>query len=326
MTPEQAEVEAWAESIVAGQRRVLAKAITRAESRRHADVRFSALLLDALGSQGQDTARIGIAGAPGAGKSSLLESLGAHLLARDLRPAVLAIDPSSELSGGSILGDKTRMQALASTDRAYVRPSPSGPFGVGVCPTTAEAAQLCAAAGFDPVFVETVGVGQAETSAVSVVDVLVVVLEPGAGDELQGIKRGLLEWADLVVVHKADGVRRSLAERMLQQLLQALPMLRTRAQERTPVQLVSSLEGRGVGELWATLQTRIASMRLSGQWGARRKHRAARRLELRLRQELFDQFIRSPERLDAYQRAQQAVGERGRSVRAALAELLTTSH
>lgn len=322
MTLDGAQAPSWAEAIVAGQRRALSRAITRMESRRDADQRFSGALLDALGSHGQSAARIGISGAPGAGKSSLLAALGAHLLTRGLRPAVLAIDPTSEVSGGSILGDKTRMQALARTESAYVRPSPSGPAGVGVCPTTAETAQLCAAAGFDPVFIETVGVGQAETSAVSVVDLLVVVLEPGAGDELQGIKRGLLEWADLVVVHKADGVRRPLAERMLQQLLQALPLLRARESEPTPVQLVSSLEGMGVGELWDTLARQIESMRQSGEWSARRRRRAARRLELSLRQQLFDHFLREPQRREAYQRALGAVAGGDRSVRAALAELL----
>jgi GTPase len=245
-----------AHQVIAGDRRALARAITLAESTR-ADHRAEAeaLLAEVLPNTG-GAVRVGISGAPGAGKSTFIEALGTHLVARNIqggdhRVAVLAVDPSSTRSGGSILGDKTRMEQLTRSPDAFVRPSPTGGTLGGVARRTREAMLLCEAAGFDVVLVETVGVGQSEVKVAAMVDLFLVLVAPGGGDELQGLKRGIMELADLVVVNKADGELASVATHTAADYAAALHLVRPRLRGWTPrVLTTSALTGKGIPEVW----------------------------------------------------------------------------
>jgi LAO/AO transport system kinase len=244
-------VDGLARQVVDGDRRALARAITLVESTRD-DHRTDAeqLLADVLPYTG-DAIRIGISGAPGAGKSTFIEALGVHVVEQDHRVAVLAVDPSSARSGGSILGDKTRMEELTRSPRAFVRPSPtSGTLG-GVARRTREAMLLCEAAGFDVVLVETVGVGQSEVRVAAMVDLFLVLVAPGAGDELQGLKRGIMELADLVVVNKSDGDLATTAGVTASDYQNALHLLRPRIGTWSPrVLQCSALLGEGIDAVW----------------------------------------------------------------------------
>ena len=244
-----------ATAVTDGDRRALAQAITLVESTR-ADHRDEAaeLLTEVLPATG-GSIRVGVSGAPGSGKSTLIEALGLQLLVEDHRVAVLAVDPSSTRSGGSILGDKTRMEQLSRMENAFVRPSPTGGTLGGVARRTREVLLLCEAAGFDVVLVETVGVGQSEVAVAGMVDSFVVVLAPGGGDELQGIKRGIMELADIVVVNKADGELESAAGHAAADIASALHLVRPRSAAWSPtVVLSSALEGRGIHELWGAIE------------------------------------------------------------------------
>src|SRR4051812_7322079 len=244
------------QQVIAGDRRALARAITLVESTR-ADHRAEAeaLLAEVLPAVG-GAVRVGISGAPGAGKSTFIEALGTHLVASDVpggdhQVAVLAVDPSSTRSGGSILGDKTRMEQLTRSRHAFVRPSPTGGTLGGVARRTREAMLLCEAAGFDVVLVETVGVGQSEVKVAAMVDLFLVLVAPGGGDELQGLKRGIMELADLVVVNKADGELASVAAHTAADYAAALHLVRPRLSAWTPrVLTCSALTGTGIPEVW----------------------------------------------------------------------------
>src|SRR2546429_6008778 len=232
-----------------GDRRALARAITLVESAR-ADHRDDAVaLLDELLPATGDAIRVGISGAPGAGKSTFIEALGTHLVDAGHRVAVLAVDPSSVRSGGSILGDKTRMEQLSRRPEAYIRPSPSSGTLGGVARRTREAMLVCEAACFDVVLVETVGVGQSEVAVAGMVDLFVLLLGPGAGDELQGVKRGIVELADLVVVNKADGDLADLARHTAADYTHALHLVGA-----AEVLLASALEGTGIAEVWTAVE------------------------------------------------------------------------
>jgi LAO/AO transport system kinase len=252
--------------IVAGDRAMLARGVTLVESRREDDAELAEELLEKLMPRTGRAARVGLSGVPGAGKSTLLENLGMRLIDRGLRVAVLAIDPTSLSSGGSILGDKTRMPRLATTRDAYVRPSPSASTPGGVARRTREAMVLCEAAGFDVVIVETVGVGQGEVAVVDMVDTFVAVLIAGAGDDLQGIKKGILEQVDVVAINKADGdgvVRAKLAAR---ELGAAMHFQAARPSGFAPKALaVSALEGTGLDELWGLVEAHRAALEKSGE-------------------------------------------------------------
>ena len=240
-----------AEQVLSGDRRALARAITLVESTRadHRD-EAEALLAGVLPHTG-DAIRIGISGAPGAGKSTFIEALGLHVVEQGHRVAVLAVDPSSTRSGGSILGDKTRMEELTRSPHAFVRPSPTGGTLGGVARRTREAMLLCEAAGFDTVLVETVGVGQSEVAVAAMVDLFLVLVAPGAGDELQGIKRGIMELADLVVVNKADGDLARAARATASDYASALHLVRPRTPSWSPrVVTCSALLGDGIDEVW----------------------------------------------------------------------------
>ena len=244
-------VEAMAARIRGGDRRALARAITLVESGR-ADHREQAeALLEALAPAAGGAIRIGISGPPGVGKSTFIEAFGLHLTGQGHRVAVLAVDPSSQRSGGSILGDKTRMELLTRDPAAFIRPSPAGATLGGVARRTRETMLLCEAAGYDVVVVETVGVGQSETAVAQMVDVFLLLLLPGAGDELQGIKRGIVEVADILVVNKAD---REGAERTADELGAALAL--RAAPGDVPVLRISALTGVGVPDLWRKVSER----------------------------------------------------------------------
>jgi GTPase len=244
-------VSELADSVMAGDRRALARAITLVESTRP-DHRHEAeaLLAEVLPAAG-GAIRVGISGAPGAGKSTLIEALGLYLVGRGRRVAVLAVDPSSTRSGGSILGDKTRMEQLTRSPDAFVRPSPTGGTLGGVARRTREAMLLCEAAGFDVVLVETVGVGQSEVKVAAMVDLFMVLVAPGGGDELQGLKRGIMELADLVVVNKADGDLAATANATASDYSAALHLVRPRTAAWTPrVITCSALLGEGIDTVW----------------------------------------------------------------------------
>jgi LAO/AO transport system kinase len=259
------------------ERRALAKAITLLESTR-ADHRERAdgLLNTLLPHTGQ-AMRLGISGVPGVGKSTFIEALGLSLIAKGHRVAVLAIDPSSSVSGGSILGDKTRMERLSVSESAYIRPSPaSGTLG-GVAEKTREAMLVCEAAGYDVVIVETVGVGQSETAVASMTDMFVLLQLPNAGDDLQAIKKGVMELADLVVINKAD-IDPAAATRAQAQIASALRMFshHERGSDRwhTQVMQLSALKGQGIDEFWAQVEQFHRQRRASGEFDARRKQQA----------------------------------------------------
>ena len=264
-----------AAQILDGDRRALARGITLVESTR-ADHRAEAddLLTELMPRTGESV-RLGISGAPGSGKSTLIEALGLHLVESSHSIAVLAVDPSSTRSGGSILGDKTRMGELTRRPEAFVRPSPtSGTLG-GVARRTREAMLLCEAAGFDVVMIETVGVGQSEVAVEGMVDCFLLVIAPGGGDELQGIKRGIMELADVVVVNKADGDLAAAASVTASDYASALRLVRPKTVSWTPqVVSTSALEGRGIEECWKVVEEHHQSLDRSGELGARRGEQA----------------------------------------------------
>ena len=259
----------------AGDRRVIAKAITLLESRKPEHRELGQEVLDALMPATGGAIRVGITGPPGVGKSSFIETLGIQLVASGQSLAVLAIDPSSPVSGGSILGDKTRMERLAREPKAYIRPTPSGGTLGGVAHRTREAMLICEAAGFDAVIVETVGVGQSEVEVRSMVDLFAVLLQPGAGDELQGIKKGVLELADVLVVNKADGEQRAAAERTRADHAHALALLQPASGAWTPVVLCASARtGEGVDAFWRTVLAHREAITKSGELERRRRSQA----------------------------------------------------
>lgn len=236
-------------------RRALAKAITLVESSRAADVEIAQNLLTEILPATGASQRIGITGIPGVGKSTFIEAFGLMLLRKGYKVAVLAIDPSSERTGGSILGDKTRMPELSRAENAFIRPSPAGKTLGGVARRTRETMLLCEAAAFDVVLVETVGVGQSETTLSSMVDFFLVLMLSGTGDELQGMKRGIMELADAIAINKVEAETRMNAERAAQQLRNALHLGMPKHEDwSVPVQLCSALEQTGLEEIWAIIQ------------------------------------------------------------------------
>ncbi len=258
-----------------GSRRALARAITLIESSRADHRRQAEDLLAVLLSDGAESLRIGVSGVPGVGKSTFIEAFGLHLIEAGHRVAVLAVDPSSKRTGGSILGDKTRMEALSRSPQAYIRPSPSGGALGGVARRTREVMALVEAAGFDIVLVETVGVGQSETAVADLVDMFLLLLAPGAGDDLQGIKKGIVELADLIVVNKADGDLAPAAERARRDYAAALHLMRPPDGGWTPqVGKCSALEGTGIADVWRSAQAFREIAQHSGAFATRRAAQA----------------------------------------------------
>ena len=313
-----------AAGILAGNRRALARAITLVESRNPAHQPAADALLARLLPHAGRAIRLGITGTPGVGKSSFIERFGLFLLDQGLRVAVLAIDPSSSLSGGSILGDKTRMESLSRDSRAFIRPSPSAGSLGGVARRTREAMALVEAAGFDVVLVETVGVGQSETTVAEMVDMFLLLLAPGGGDDLQGIKRGIMELADLVIVNKADGDLLKPARLAQADYRNALHLLRPRhAEWRARVELASALRGEGIAEVWAAITEFRAALEATGALAAQRRKQARGWLNRELQDGLWDWLRADPAVAGALPRLEAAV-ETGEITPAAAARRLLT--
>ncbi|CAK0759885.1 methylmalonyl-CoA mutase-interacting GTPase YgfD [Azospirillaceae bacterium] len=264
-----------AAAIRRGERRPLARAITLVESTRlDHRAQAEALLAELLPDTGR-AVRIGVSGVPGVGKSTFIEAFGMHVIREGLRVAVLAVDPTSQRTGGSILGDKTRMTELTRDESAFIRPSPAGATLGGVARRTREAMLLCEAAGYNVVIIETVGVGQSETAVSDMTDLFLLLLLPGGGDELQGIKKGIVELADLVVVNKADGDMEMAARRAAAEYRHALDLLRPAAPEwKPPVLRCSALTGMGVDEVWRTILRYRETLEASGGLARRRAEQA----------------------------------------------------
>ncbi len=259
-------LERYVDGVRAGDRALLAQAITLVESREGSDRLLAERLVGKLLPFAGQARRIGVTGVPGVGKSTFIDELGTYLTTKGHRVAVLAIDPSSALSGGSILGDKTRMQRLAVDPNAFIRPSPSALTPGGVARRTRETLLLCEVAGFDVVIVETVGVGQGETAVADMVDFFLVLALPGSGDELQGIKKGVIELADAIAVNKADGDgadRARLALGDFRAVLRYLP--RKRASWRPEALAISGLTGAGIDELWSVVERHRETLSASGE-------------------------------------------------------------
>lgn len=293
------DVAGLAEGVAAGDRRALARAITLVESQR-ADHRAQAGdLLDRLARAGRRQAlRLGLSGTPGVGKSTFIESFGMMLTEAGKRIAVLAVDPSSARTGGSILGDKTRMERLSRQPNAFIRPSPSRSELGGVARRTREAVALCEAAGYDLVLIETVGVGQSETMVAEMSDIFVLLLAPAGGDELQGVKRGIMEIADIILVNKADGDLKAAATRTCADYAGALRLLRKRPQDPPgfPKALtVSALEEAGLSKAWEEMQALAEWRRDAGLWDARRAEQARHWFEEEVRLGLLARLAADPE-------------------------------
>jgi LAO/AO transport system kinase len=275
-----ASADSLAGRIVDGDRRALARAITLVESTRTDHRAEAAELLDELMPESGGAMRVGIAGTPGVGKSTLIEKLGLRLIAAGHRLAVLAIDPSSATRGGSILGDKTRMPELARAERSFIRPSPAGRTLGGVAQRTGDVLQLCEAAGYDIVLVETVGIGQSETAVAGLTDLFALLVAPAGGDDLQGIKRGVMELADVVVVNKADGDLVPAAQNTVADYAHALSFLRPKPGcPPTEVLTCSALAGVGIDEMWETIADRWTALSESERLAQVRSDQAVERLE-----------------------------------------------
>ncbi len=295
MSQAQLDGRDLAEAVANGDRRALARAITLVESLKQDDIRRSADLISALLPGTGKAVRIGITGPPGAGKSTFIEAFGLHLAELDQTVAVLAVDPSSSRSGGAILGDKTRMADLARHPNAYIRPSPSrGTLG-GTARRTREAMLLCEAAGYDIVIVETVGVGQSETAVAEMVDLFALILAPGGGDELQGLKRGVVELAELLIVTKADGDLVGAAGRLAAEYRNALSLLRPLSPAWAPeVLMCSALERRGVDEIWQAVGRHRDALTGSGELAARRRNQARSWLWREVNESIVEQLGNDP--------------------------------
>ena len=273
-TPLAAEDQALVEGVLSGRLRALAKTITLIESQRDDHKRRAKTVLEALLPHSGGAMRLGISGVPGVGKSTFIEALGLHLIAQGMKVAVLAVDPSSSLTGGSILGDKTRMELLSQSTSAFIRPSPSAGSLGGVAEKTREAMLVCEAYGFDVIIVETVGVGQSETAVAGMTDMFCLLQLPNAGDDLQAIKKGIMEIADMIVVNKADIDARA-AQLARAQLKSALHLLRPASANWTvPVLTLSALHKDGVAEFWQQVEAYRKAMQASGEFEAKRRHQA----------------------------------------------------
>lgn len=256
-----ADIAHLADLVLKGERRALARAITLVESTNPSHRAQAGQLLERLLPHTGQAVRLGITGVPGAGKSTFIESFGLYVVGQGHKLAVLAVDPSSPRSGGSILGDKTRMEELSRHSGSFIRPSPSGGSLGGVARRTREAMLVCEAAGFDVVIVETVGVGQSETRVSDMVDMFLLLLVPSGGDELQGIKKGVVELADALLINKADGDLETAAERTCRDYANALHLLSPIHQDWTvPVEKISALTGKGMDAVWALIQRFVKTM------------------------------------------------------------------
>ncbi|MBA53127.1 MAG: methylmalonyl Co-A mutase-associated GTPase MeaB [Pseudomonadales bacterium] len=286
------------DKLLQGNRRSLAKAITLTESKLDQHRDQAQTLLEQILPHTGNSIRIGITGIPGVGKSTFIEAFGLHLIKQGHKVAVLAVDPSSPITGGSILGDKTRMEVLSQQENAFIRPSPSGGALGGVAQKTREAMLLCEAAGYDVIIVETVGVGQSEYEVAGMVDFFLVLMLPNAGDELQGIKKGILELADAIAVNKADGSNRNLAQQTQRHYQNALGILQHNSFWRPEVMLCSALEGGNIDAIWQMISK---FKQKSTEVGHFERNRALQNKEWmwRLVHELIDRRLKRDQRARA---------------------------
>lgn len=269
-------IQELAEQILGGHRRALSRGITLVESRHPRDRAAAAGLVQAVFANAGTAIRIGISGPPGVGKSTFSEAIGLHAIGQGKRVAVLAVDPSSTISGGSILGDKTRMERLGRSDSAYIRPSPSGGLHGGIARGVRESVTLCEAAGFDVILIETMGVGQAELAVREVVDLVALLVQPGAGDNLQGIKRGIVEIADFILVNKADGDLMRAAELTVGEYKRALRLMSPPSESWRPeVFACSAVEGTGIDHAWERIEAFAAATTSDGSRDDIRARQAA---------------------------------------------------
>jgi LAO/AO transport system kinase len=313
-----------AEQLLRGDRRALARAITLVESRHDADRSTADVLLQKILPHTGKAIRIGISGTPGVGKSSFIERFGLYLTGQNKKVAVLAIDPSSTLSGGSILGDKTRMEQLGRDANAFIRPSPSGGSLGGVARRTREAMLLTEAAGFDVVLVETVGVGQSETTVAEMVDIFLLLLAPGGGDDLQGIKRGIMELADLVVINKADGDLLPKARLAAADYRMALHLMRPRHADWQPqVQMASALLNEGIDAVWTAIEDFRSKLEKTGAFQAQRRHQAEGWLWRELQDGLLDWLKHDPAVAGELPKLQKAVSAGKATPHAAAKKILS---
>lgn len=320
-----ANIEDLASRIIAGERRALARAITLVESQRDDHRQEAAELLEILRDSNKEALRIGLSGTPGVGKSTFIESFGSMLTAQSLKVAVLAVDPSSTRSGGSILGDKTRMERLSRDPLAFIRPSPSQTELGGVARRTREAVAICEAAGFDIVLIETVGVGQSETVVAEMSDLFVLLLAPAGGDELQGVKRGIMEIADMILINKADGDLKPAATRTCADYAQALRLLRSRVTDPEgfpKAMMVSALEAEGLAAAWDEMKGLSSWRRTEGHWANRRAAQQRHWFEEEVRQGLLARLHRDQKIAEAMRNLGQDVSEGKQSPRKAAGQLL----
>ena len=283
-----------AEAILTGDRRALAKAITLVESQRPQDVETAQTLLKSLLPHTGNSIRIGITGVPGVGKSTFIEAFGQHVIEQGHRLAVLAVDPSSPVAGGSILGDKTRMEALSREEAAFIRPSPAGRALGGVAFKTRESLLLCEAAGFDIILVETVGVGQSEHQVAGMVDFFLLLMLPGGGDELQGIKKGILELADAIVVNKADGPSESLARTTQRHYRSAMSLLKHDDFWEPKVMTCSALQRQGIEDIWNMISEYADASRANGAFAEVRAEQNLSWMRQLVDELLRDQLAKHP--------------------------------
>lgn len=326
MNPEQNHIDRWLEArknqraqrnethllagIASGSRAALGQAITLIESTKPTDQLLAQQLLRALPAPAQVAKRIGITGVPGVGKSTFIENFGLQLVAEGYKVAVLAIDPSSSRTGGSILGDKTRMERLSQERNVFIRPSAAGRTLGGVAKNTREAIALCEAAGYDIILVETVGVGQSETLVHGMVDFFLLLMLAGAGDELQGIKRGIMELADTIVINKADGANEAAAKAARSEYAGALHVFSQRPDNWQPrVLCASGLTGFGLTELWSQIEAFFVHMQFNGALHSKRTEQELLLFEQLLSDLLQQQFFADPDKKAKYALLQQELSQ-----------------
>jgi LAO/AO transport system kinase len=289
------KVQDYIDGVLAKNRRIVAKTITLIESSLPSHQEMAKAIVDALLPHAGKAVRIGITGVPGVGKSTYIESFGLQLVKQGHRVAVLAIDPSSSKSGGSIMGDKTRMEKLSLEQQAFIRPSPTGGTLGGVARRTRETIVVCEAAGFDVIIVETVGVGQSETTVASMVDFFLVLMLAGAGDELQGIKKGVLELADAIAINKADGDNIQNAQKAKIEYEKALNLLTPSSKNWSPPVLTcSAVTLDGIEDIWQTILDHRKKLEISGELREKRRRQALDWLWALVEEGLKDRFYRNP--------------------------------
>lgn len=289
------ETQDYIDGVIAQNRRIVAKTITLIESSLPSHQEKAKAIVDALLPHSGQAVRIGITGVPGVGKSTYIESFGLKLVEQGHRVAVLAVDPSSSKSGGSIMGDKTRMERLSLEPQAFIRPSPSGGTLGGVARRTRETIIVCEAAGFDVIIVETVGVGQSETTVASMVDFFLVLMLAGAGDELQGIKKGVLELADAIAINKADGDNIENARKARVEYKKALSLLTPSSKTWSPPVLTcSAVTMDGIDDIWQTILDHRKKTEASGELGAKRSQQALDWMWALVEEGLIDRFYKNP--------------------------------